>query len=231
MTNGARLLVVDDEPAIRRLVRGALTRAGYEVIEAASAQEATSLLSARAPELVLLDLGLPDRDGMELVPLAKRAGAAVLILSARDATAEKVAALDLGADDYVTKPFDTEELLARVRACLRHRQSGIVAGSILKVGDIEIDADKRCIRRNGEALYFTRKEYDVLSELARHAGRVLTHSHLLRTIWGPAHEKDVEYLRVAIRAIRLKLENDASDPRLIRNEPGIGYRLNAELSP
>jgi two-component system KDP operon response regulator KdpE len=225
MTKGTRILVVDDEPAIRRLVRGALMRAGYDVTEAASAKEATDHLGGRSAQLVLLDLGLPDRDGMELVPLAKQAGAAVLILSARDATAEKVAALDLGADDYVTKPFDTDELLARVRTCLRHRRSGVAAGAVIKVCDIEIDADKRSVRRNGEELHFTRKEYDLLSELARHSGRVLTHSHLLRTIWGPAHEKDIEYLRVAIRAIRLKLEDDPSDPRLIRNEPGIGYRL------
>src|SRR3546814_111342 len=132
-----------DGPQIRRRGRGALVRDAYEVSEAASAQEATSHLSARAPELVLLDLGLPDRDGMELVPLAKQAGAAVLILSARDATSEKVAALDLGADDYVTKPFDTQELLARVRTCLRHRRSGVMTATILKVGDIEIDADRR----------------------------------------------------------------------------------------
>lgn len=231
MTQGPRLLVVDDEPAIRRLVRGALMRAGYDVTEAASAKEATGHLAARPPELVLLDLGLPDRDGMELVPIAKQAGAAILILSARDATAEKVTALDLGADDYVTKPFDTEELLARVRTCLRHRRSGVATGAVIRFGEIEIEIDKRSIRRNGEELHLTRKEYELLSELARHPGRVLTHSHLLRTIWGPAHEKDVEYLRVAIRAIRLKLENDASDPQLIRNEPGIGYRLVAELSP
>lgn len=226
MTQGARLLVVDDEPAIRHLVRGALVRAGYDVSEAGSAGEAIRHITARRPTLVLLDLGLPDRDGMELVALAKQAAAAVLILSARDATAEKVAALDLGADDYVTKPFDTDELLARVRACLRHRQLGMATGAIIKLGDIEIDSDKRSVRRNGEDLHLTRKEFDVLSELARYPGRLLTHAHLLRTIWGPAHEKDVEYLRVAIRAIRLKLEEDASDPRLIRNEPGIGYRLD-----
>jgi len=228
MTNGIHLLVVDDEPAIRRLVRGALDRVGYNVSEAGTAGEALSHIAANKPALILLDLGLPDRDGMELVPLAKQAGAAVLILSARDATAEKVAALDLGADDYVTKPFDTEELRARVRTCLRHRNYGLAPKTLIRVGKIEIDDDRRSVSRNGEPLHFTRKEYDLLSELARHAGRVLTHAHLLRTIWGPAHEKDVEYLRVAIRAIRLKLENDASDPQFIRNELGIGYRLDAD---
>lgn len=226
MTHGARLLVVDDEPAIRRLVRGALMRAGYEVAEAATAGEAMHHLGVRSPELILLDLGLPDRDGLELVPLAKQAGAAVLILSARNATAEKVAALDLGADDYVTKPFDSEELLARVRTCLRHRWSGTETGAIVNLGTIEINADRRSVRRDGEELHFTRKEFDLLSELARHPGRVQTHAHLLRAVWGAAHEKDVEYLRVAVRTLRLKLEDDPSDPQLIRNEPGIGYRLD-----
>lgn len=225
MTLNAKLLVVDDEPAIRRLVRGALSRAGYDVLEAASASETVTILAAHAPELVLLDLGLPDRDGIELVPLAKRAGAAVLVLTAREATAEKVAALDLGADDYVTKPFDTEELLARVRTCLRHRRSGALGTESVAIGDVEIDFGRHQVRRAGEDVHLTRKEFALLSELVRHQGRVVTHAQLLRAIWGPAHERDVEYLRVAVRSLRMKLERDSSDPRLIMNEPGIGYRL------
>jgi two-component system, OmpR family, KDP operon response regulator KdpE len=230
MTPNSKLLVVDDEPAIRRLVRGALVRAGYEVVEAGSASEGLTAIEANAPELVLLDLGLPDRDGMELVPLAKQAGAAVLVLTARDATAEKVAALDLGADDYVTKPFDTQELLARVRTCLRHRRSGALGTEIASIGDVEIDFGKHRVRSAGKEVHLTRKEFSLLSELARHRGRVVTHTHLLRTIWGPAHEKDVEYLRVAVRSLRTKLEQDPSDPRLIMNEPGVGYRLTDRAS-
>lgn len=230
MTLNAKLLVVDDEPAIRRLVRGALSRAGYEVLEAASATEAVSAFAAHGPELVLLDLGLPDRDGIELVPIAKQAGVAVLVLTARDATAEKVAAFDLGADDYVTKPFDTEELLARVRTCLRHRRSGTSGNETATIGDIEIDFGRYQVRRAGVEVHLTRKEFALLSELVRYQGRVVTHAQLLRTIWGAAHEKDVEYLRVAVRSLRTKVEQDPSDPRLIMNEPGIGYRLDDRMA-
>ena len=204
----------------------ALPRSNVNAMGAASAREATNQLAGRPPQLVLLDLGLPDRDGMELIPLAKEAGAAVLILSARNATAEKVAALDLGADDYVTKPFDSEELLARVRTCLRHRRSGALGTETATIGCVEIDFGRHQVRRSGQEVHLTRKEFSVLSELVRHQGRVVTHSLLLRAIWGPAHEKDVEYLRVVVRSLRMKLEQDPSDPRLIMNEPGIGYRLD-----
>ena len=146
------------------------------------------------------------------------------LLTARDATAEKVAALDLGADDYVVKPFDTEELLARIRTALRHRMSGS-AHAAKAIGRIGIDALARRVTRNGQEIRLTRKEYAVLAELARYPGRVTTHTHLLRTIWGDAHLNDVEYLRVAVRGLRLKLEDDPSAPALILNEPGVGYRL------
>lgn len=221
----AQLLVVDDEPAIRRLVRGAVERAGFSVAEAANAAEA--LAAARHPgcELVLLDLGLPDRDGMELVPLIKALDRAVIVLTARNETAEKVAALDLGADDYVVKPFDTDELLARVRSALRHRTPGAAQG-ITKVGAISIDLLAHRTEKNGTEIRLTRKEFAVLAELARYPGRVVTHNHLLRTIWGEAHTGDTEYLRVAVRSLRLKLEDDPAAPSLIQNEPGIGYRLN-----
>lgn len=176
-------------------------------------------------ELVLLDLGLPDRDGIELVPLIKGMNRAVIVLTARDATAEKVAALDLGADDYVVKPFDTDELLARIRTALRHRIPNSSSSGLVTVGLITIDVLAHRVTRKGQTVSLTRKEFAVLSELARHPGRVITHAHLLRSVWGDAHIDDVEYLRVAMRSLRLKLENDPAHPVLLENEPGVGYRL------
>jgi len=220
-----RILIVDDEPAIRRLVRGALERSGEPAAEAATAAEALALARRAGVELVLLDLGLPDRDGMELVPLLKAIDRAVIVLTARDDTAEKVTALDLGADDYVTKPFDTEELLARVRGALRRR--GVVKGAGLVLGDIAFDPATRRITRYGAELHLTPKEYALFAELARHPGRVVTHGHLLAAIWGPAHVGDVEYLRVTMRGLRAKLEADPAQPKLLINDPGIGYRLVA----
>ncbi len=219
-----RILVVDDEAAIRRLVRGAVGRAGHTVSEAADA--ATGLIEARREgcELILLDLGLPDRDGLELIPLLKAMDRVVIVLTARDATAEKVAALDLGADDYVTKPFDTDELMARIRAGLRHRAPG--TPELVTAGSVTIDLLERQVLRDGAEIKLTRKEYAVLAELARFAGRVTTHAHLLRAVWGDGHLQDVEYLRVAMRSLRLKLEIDPAAPRLLVNEPGVGYRLN-----
>lgn len=217
------ILVVDDEAAIRRLVRGALERAGLAVEDAGTAAEGLALARRPGCELVLLDLGLPDRDGLELVPLLNGLDRAVIVLTARDATAEKVAALDLGADDYVVKPFDTEELLARIRTALRHRGSAAVG--LLNAGSVSIDTLRHEVRRDGELVPLTRKEFALLAELARHPGRVITHGQLLRAVWGDAHAEDVEYLRVTVRALRRKLEADPASPQLIRNEPGIGYRL------
>ena len=223
----AQILIVDDESAIRRLVRGAVERAGHHVEEASTAAEA--LLAARREgcELVLLDLGLPDRDGMELVPLLKAMDRAVIVLTARDATGEKVSALDLGADDYVVKPFDTEELLARVRAALRHRTHIASENGALVIGAVHIDLLARRVLRNGTEVKLTRKEYAVLAALGRHPDRVVTHAQLLRTVWGETHIDDVEYLRVAMRGLRLKLETDPASPALLINEPGVGYRLAA----
>ena len=225
MTTGPKLLVVDDEPAIRRLLSAALTRAGYRVVEAGTGREALSAVQIDKPDAVLLDLGLPDRDGLELVPLIKSSGAAVLVVSARDATEQKVAALDLGADDYVTKPFDTEEVLARIRTALRHRLSAEADRPVVTVGDIEIDLSARLVRRAGEEVHLTPKEFGFLAELAKHPGRVVTHAQLLRNVWGPGHERDVEYLRVAARGVRKKLEGQNIVASFIRNEPGVGYRL------
>lgn len=221
----AKILVVDDEMAIRRLLRGSLTRAGLDVVEAANAREALAALSIDKPDLVLLDLGLPDRDGMELIGPIKAAKAALLVVSARDATGEKVAALDLGADDYVTKPFDTEEVLARVRVALRNRLLAENAAPLVRLGTVEIDLAARIVRRDGAQVHLSPKEYGFLAELARYPGRVVSHAAILRAVWGPGQEQAVEYLRVAARGLRRKLEDVPVEQSMIRNEPGIGYRL------
>jgi two-component system, OmpR family, KDP operon response regulator KdpE len=227
--NPPKVLVVDDEPQIRTLLKATLNRAGYTVVEAASGREALNAKSIDKPDLVLLDLGLPDRDGLELVTLLRaEPRSALIVISARDQTDQKVAALDLGADDYVTKPFDTEELLARVRASLRHRLASEAERQVVEAGPVTIDLLERRVGRSGEDVHLTPKEWTLLSELAKHPGRVLTHDYLLRTAWGPAHVGQTEYLRVAIRALRQKLEDTPSQPRLITNEPGVGYRLIAK---
>jgi len=222
------ILVVDDEPSIRRLLTGCLANAGYRALQATDARSALASVHVDKPDAVLLDLGLPDRDGLELVPLIHSAGVAVLVISARDATSEKVAALDLGADDYVTKPFDTDEVLARIRSALRDRGRQAAAEPRLVAGEVEIDLDARQVRRRGVEVHLTPREYDMLAELARRPGKVVTHAHLLAAVWGPGHESDVEYLRVAARSLRRKLEEEPSRPRLICNELGVGYRLMVE---
>jgi two-component system KDP operon response regulator KdpE len=223
MTN--RILVVDDEAPIRRLLRGALQRSDYDVIEAGDARAALSAADIDKPALILLDLGLPDRDGLELIPLLRAKHIPIIVISAREDTDEKVAALDLGAEDYVTKPFDTDELLARVRSALRRAMPGTLSSQQLTVSDVVIDLAARRVLRAGEDVHLRPKEYALLAELARQPGRVVTHSHLLRTIWGPAHERDLEYLRVAARGLRLKLEANPAEPKLVINEPAVGYRL------
>jgi len=220
-----KVLVVDDDPPIRRMLGTALRRTGHDVVEAQDAASALAVAKAERPDIVLLDLGLPDRDGMEIITLLKANGdAAVLIVSARDATGEKVAALDLGADDYVTKPFDTDELLARLRTAARHRVSRPFDRVELDNGAIEIDFGTRTVLRDGDMVHLTPKEFALLHELAREPGRIVTHSHLLKAVWGAAHGHDIDYLRVAIRSLRLKLEADPAQPRIIINDPGIGYR-------
>ena len=224
-----KILVVDDEPQIRILLKATLRRAGYAVAEAGTAREALSAKSIDKPDLILLDLGLPDRDGLELVSaLIAEPRSALIVVSARDQTEQKVAALDLGADDYVTKPFDTEELLARVRASLRQRLASEAERQVVEAGAITIDLLARTVCRDGEEVHLTPKEWTLLSGLAKHPGRVLTHDTLLRTAWGAAHAGQTEYLRVAIRALRQKLDDTPSQPQLIVNEPGVGYRLVAK---
>ncbi len=225
MREPIRVLVIDDEAAIRALLRDALETAGYRVADADSGAAALAAVHAHDPHVVLLDLGLPDRDGLDLIAPLRQAGTAVLVVSARDATAQKVAALDRGADDYVTKPFDTDEVLARVRTALRHRASPDLLAEPLRFDDIEIDLAARVVRKAGAEVHLAPKEFALLVELAANAGKVVTHTNLLRTIWGPGHETDVEYLRVAARGIRRKLEGEGDAPSRIRNEPGVGYRL------
>lgn len=221
-----RILVVDDDLHIRRLLQGTLQRAGYDVAEATTATEALTQTNHAQPDAILLDLGLPDRDGLEIIQLLRKQSAApILIVSAREATDQKVAALDLGADDYVTKPFDSEEVLARLRAALRHKVLAQGASPVVRAGGVAIDLLNRSITRDGEEVHLTRKEFAVLQQLAQHAGRVVTHQKILEEAWPMEVDRRVDYLRIVVRNIRQKLEQDPSRPALIVNEMGIGYRL------
>ncbi|WP_375247067.1 response regulator transcription factor, partial [Qipengyuania pacifica] len=194
------VLIIDDEPAIRRLLIGALDRGGISHAEAASAGEALRIVKAQpAPLVALLDLGLPDRDGIEIVPQLAALGLAVIVLTARDATEEKVAALDLGADDFVTKPFDSEELLARIRSALRRKAGPLADNASREFADGRIDRETHAVTLRGEKVELTPREFNLLWALADHPGRIVTHQSLLETVWGPAHRQDLDYLRVAIR--------------------------------
>lgn len=228
-TTAATILVVDDEVAIRRLLRNTLERAGYAVVEARDGREALAEATGAQPAAVLLDLGLPDRDGLGLIPLLRAGDArAILVVSARDATQEKVAALDLGAEDYVTKPFDTDELLARLRAALRHRGTAEALPEIVRCGDLSIDLHRRAVHRGGQDVHLTRKEYDVLAILARNVGRVLTHDRIIAAAWRGEEDPRIDYLRIVIRNLRQKLEAPAPIGSVIANELGVGYRLRAD---
>ena len=225
----AKILVVDDEAAIRRLLRNTLVRAGYAVVEAEDGRDALRQASVEQPSAVLLDLGLPDRDGLSIIPLLRKQGdAVVLVVSARDAVEEKVTALDLGAEDYVTKPFDTEELLARLRVALRHRGVAEATEKTVERGDLRIDLDRRVVTRAGEEVHLTRKEHDVLAMLTRHIGRIVTHDRLLAACWGGDEDPRVEYLRIVIRNLRQKLEAPGPVGSVIANELGVGYRLRTD---
>jgi len=225
----ATILIVDDEAPIRRLLRNTLERAGYTVMEAIDGRDALRRATAESPDAILLDLGLPDRDGLGLIPLLLRDGDTVLlVVSARDATDEKVAALDLGAHDFVSKPFDTDELLARLRVGLRHRGMSETLPRIVRNGDVTIDLDRRIVRRGADDLHLTRKEYDVLALLARHVGRVVTHDRILAAAWTGDEDPRIEYLRIVVRNLRQKLEAPGPIGSLIANELGVGYRLRSD---
>ncbi|MCW3835905.1 response regulator [Sphingomonas canadensis] len=226
MSSLPAVLVIDDEPHIRRLLSGTLARAGYRVAEAANGRQAIEALPQAQPDVVLLDLGLPDRDGLELIPaIRKQSRAAILVVSAREATEQKVTALDLGAVDYVTKPFDTEELLARVRAALRGRLTAEGGRTGVTAGGVAFDLVNHRVTRDGEEIHLTPKEFAVVAELARFPGRVITHRQLLDAVWPLEHERHIEYLRVVIRNLRQKLEADPARPAIVVNELGVGYRL------
>lgn len=224
--NQSRILVVDDEPQIQRFLKPSLTAAGYEVVEAGTGAEALKAVATQAPDLVILDLGLPDMDGKEVIAsLRGWSDIPIVILSARDRESEKIAALDLGADDYVEKPFGIGELTARIRTALRHRGRRDAIPTVMEVDGLTIDPIKRIVARDGELVHLTPKEYDLLLLLSRHTGRVVTHKTLLTTVWGPAHGDDLHYLRVFIGQLRQKIEQDPTQPRIVRTEPGVGYRM------
>jgi two-component system KDP operon response regulator KdpE len=226
MSSQPTILIVDDEPPIRRFLRASLAAQDYRVVEADTGAAALQQLAAEKPDLIVLDLGLPDIDGIELIRRIRQAGATpIVVLSVREDETGKVQALDLGADDYVTKPFGTGELLARVRAALRHRLLEQGEIPVFRLHDLEVDLVRRIVTRAGARVHLTPKEYDLLRLLITHAGKVLTHRQLLREIWGPAHVEDNDYLRSYVRMLRQKLEADPARPHLILTEAGVGYRL------
>jgi two-component system KDP operon response regulator KdpE len=222
-----RVMIVDDEGPILRVLRPSLAAAGYEVVEADTARAALAQVGQQIPDVVLLDLGLPDMDGKDVIlELRKWTHVPIIVLSAREAESERIAALDSGADDYVVKPFHTGELLARVRAALRHRHSRAESKKYSDNG-LEIDFESRRVAIDGIEVHLTRKEYDLLRTLARHAGQVVTHKQLLAAAWGGT-VTDTQFVRVYIGQVRQKIEHDPSNPHLILTEAGIGYRLVAD---
>jgi len=224
-----QILVIDDEAQIHRFLSPALDAAGYEPKRADSGQEGLRGIALWSPDAVVLDLGLPDMDGKDVLIRAREFYAGpIIILSARDREAEKIAALDLGANDYVEKPFGVGELLARIRAGLRQATDPAAHKGPIAAGDVTIDLDRRLVMREGQPVRLTPKEYDVLGYLARHVGKLVNHADLLTAIWGAAHSADTQYLRVVIGQLRHKLEADPARPRLILTEPAVGYRLQPE---
>jgi two-component system KDP operon response regulator KdpE len=221
------LLLVEDDPAIRRLLRNTLTVHGYRISEATRRSEVIELARRVRPQIIVLDLGLPDGDGLDLIPeLRQLTPVPIIVLSSRGDEPGKVMALDLGADDYVTKPFGIDEFMARLRASVRQRLTGSGVPPVVRTGSLEIDLVHRQVRLGGADVKLSPKEYDLLRELALHAGKVLTHRHLLRTAWGDAESVDVQYLRVYIRQLRQKIEPSPDQPRYLLTEPGVGYRLH-----
>ncbi|HWQ87003.1 response regulator transcription factor [Brevundimonas sp.] len=223
-----RILVIDDEPQIHRFLSPALDAAGYEPKRADSGQEGLRGIALWSPDAVVLDLGLPDMDGKEVLVRAREFYTGpVIILSARDREAEKIEALDLGANDFVEKPFGVGELLARLRANLRQAVARHQPAGPLSIGDVVIDLERRLVTRGAAAIRLTPKEYEVLAHLARDAGKVIGHAALLTAVWGAAHKEDTQYLRVLVGQLRQKLEADPAHPQLIETEPGVGYRLRS----
>lgn len=227
MSGKTRALVVDDEAAILRFLKPALEANNYEMNSAATVAEAVKRIAADAPDIVLLDLGLADGDGKDVIRKVREwSDVPIIVLSARDREVEKIDSLDLGADDYVNKPFNVGELMARMRTALRHRMLRKAETPSLRVGDLEVDSVRRRATRAGAEIKLTPKEFELLSFLARNAGRVVTHRQILAAVWGAAHTEDTQYLRVYIGQLRQKVEHHADDPRVILTEPGIGYRMS-----
>ncbi|WP_374572966.1 winged helix-turn-helix domain-containing protein [Phenylobacterium sp.] len=224
-----RILVIDDEPQIHRFLAPALEASGYEPVRALTAEAGLRELAAKAPDAVILDLGLPDLDGKAALARARAFfSGPVIILSARDREIEKIAALDAGADDYVEKPFGVGELLARLRVALRREPKRGEAVLKVTAGDLDIDLAQRMVRRGGEPVRLSPKEFELLAALVEAGGKVTAHRQLLTAVWGPAHEADVQYLRVFIGQLRQKLEADPAHPARIVTEPGVGYRFLAD---
>ncbi|MCX7584967.1 response regulator [Phenylobacterium sp. 58.2.17] len=220
-----RILVIDDEPQIHRFLQPALEAAGYEPVRADTAADGLKEIARKAPDAVVLDLGLPDFDGKEALTRARAFyDGPIIVLSARDKETEKIDTLDMGADDYVEKPFGVGELLARLRVALRHRLKSTGAEPVVTAGDLTVDLVKRLVTRGGHAVRLSPKEYDLLAQLVSGGGKVITHRQLLTAVWGPAHEADVQYLRVFVAQLRQKVEPDPAAPTLITTEPGVGYR-------
>ncbi len=224
-----RLLLVDDEPQIIRALTPALSAAGYAVEAAESGVAALTRMAADPFDVVILDLGLPDMDGKQvIVRLREWSEAPIIVLSARDLESEKIAALDLGADDFVNKPVGIGELLARVRASLRGRERRFTSQASFTGGDLELDFAMRRVRVQGEEVKLTPREYDLLRTLARHAGRVVTHRQVIAAVWGAGAQVDAQFVRVLVGQVRQKIEVDPSAPRILLTEPGVGYRLRAD---
>ena len=227
--NRPRVLVVDDEPQILRFLKPGLSAGGFDVIAAGTAAEAVKSAATMAPDVILLDLGLPDKDGKEVIrEIRVWSSVPIIVLSARDREVEKIESLDLGADDYINKPFGIGELMARIRAGLRNRQKATKQATSLHAGGITIDSLKHMVEKSGKVLHLTPKEFDLLFLLVRNSDRVMTHRQILNAVWGPAHTHDVQYLRVFIGQLRQKIEANPADPALILTEAGIGYRFNGD---
>jgi two-component system KDP operon response regulator KdpE len=226
MADAYTVLVVDDEPPIRRFLRTSLGAAGHRVVTAENAAEALSLVGTEKPDVMILDLGLPDRSGLDVIAeIRSKSPMPIIVLSARSDERAKVEALDLGADDYVAKPFGMAELMARIRAALRHAYQAEGELPAFTSGDLKVDLVRRHVSRGGQEIKLSRKEFELLRHLVMHAGKVLTHRQLLREVWGPAQTDEVQYLRVFIRGLRQKLEPDPTRPSHILTELGVGYRL------
>ena len=225
------ILLIEDEPQMRRFLRTALTANDYRLVEAETAKEGLAQAAARNPDVILLDLGLPDRDGLEVTrELREWSGTPIIVLSARGREQDKVAALDVGADDYLTKPFGVEELLARIRVARRHAAlpPGSAPAPIFEAGELRVDLADRRVWRRGQEVHLTPTEYKLLATLVRHAGKVLTHRQLLKEVWGANYMNQSHYVRVYLAQLRQKIEGDPARPRLLVTEPGVGYRLLAE---